>query len=187
MQLRAALLCVLLSFACATSGPNQRRAIALAGPNGRVTCFEPPPDLTRQSRNQTGLRDWRYTSRIQDKHERRQLHQQAFHPHIFTRISENRTSLALRENIHRLRHISPVLIGMGKGVSFAAFPNRCFSAINLPAKGLMTASVKASADVAVSKIVEALKVNADASVAYNRIRAEVPNLQALEALDFRLC
>jgi len=89
-------LCYFAVFVACASGPSYRKTHQLVGPNGAITCFEPPPDV-------------------------------------------------------------------------------------------MTAGTKASVDASVSRIVQTLKLNADTSTTYSRIRAEVPNLQALEATEFRLC
>lgn len=87
---------VVIAAAACSAKPSQRPAVVLNGPNGKITCFEPPPDV-------------------------------------------------------------------------------------------MTAEAKAAVNANISKVVDVLKVESNTSTTYSRIRQEVPNLQATEALEFRLC
>jgi len=65
----------------------------------------------------------------------------------------------------------------------AGRPVTCFE----PPPDVMAGGGIAKVDANIPKVIEALKVDAETTVTYQRIRAEVPNLQATETVEFRLC
>lgn len=56
-----------------------------------------------------------------------------------------------------------------------------------PPPDVVASGATLNLDATVTKVVEAAKVNAGANVTYQRVRAEIPNLYALQVLDFRIC
>lgn len=56
-----------------------------------------------------------------------------------------------------------------------------------PPKDIATSSAGATLNANISHVVDVVKVEANAQTTLQRIRAEVPNLQATEVLDYRLC